>query len=233
MERHTNQRTRGQAQTCTLDRKGHPRAGAGRQPLAIHHGPCLALVLRWGHLAMSGEGGVSIVTTGRMLLGRTTYSAQDAPRPPSPTPTAPRMRSPAGWPPSSPLAPGSFSTSGLHICCTLSLERSSLFTVHCSIVTFLKPVFAHSPKFPLLKALPKHCTWVSVPLSPPPNWKLSEGRPQGGLSPSWAQAALFSQTYYNGPRDLPGGPVVKTPRAPMQGARVRSLVRELDPACRN
>lgn len=59
IERHTNQRTRGQAQTRMLDRKGlpplHPRAGAGRQPLAIHHGPCLALVLRWGHLAMSGE----------------------------------------------------------------------------------------------------------------------------------------------------------------------------------
>ena len=33
-------------------------------------------------------------------------------------------------------------------------------------------------------------------------------------------------------RDFPGGPVVKT-TLPMQGARVRSLVRELDPTCHN
>ena len=34
-------------------------------------------------------------------------------------------------------------------------------------------------------------------------------------------------------RDFPGGPVVKTPHSQCRGARVRSLVRELDPACRN
>ena len=34
-------------------------------------------------------------------------------------------------------------------------------------------------------------------------------------------------------RDFPGGPVAKTSLLPVQGARVRSLVRELDPTCHN
>ena len=33
--------------------------------------------------------------------------------------------------------------------------------------------------------------------------------------------------------DFPGGPVAKTPPLPMQGAWVRSLLRELDPTCCN
>ena len=33
--------------------------------------------------------------------------------------------------------------------------------------------------------------------------------------------------------DFPGGPVVRTPSFQLQGAWVRSLVRELDPTCHN
>lgn len=122
---HTHQRTLGQAQPCSLDRKGSvhcPWADPSCQPCPPAQ--CWLSVggiwhcLEKGDFQSSQSGGCSWVEQPRMHRTATMS-------------TVPRAKSSAGWSPWLPLAPGCFHTSGLHL---LVPQPRTFFPVHCSLL---------------------------------------------------------------------------------------------------